>query len=37
MTLLPIVVRELRVAARRKSTYSARFKSAFVAVMGAPR
>ena len=34
MTFLPIVVRELRVAARRKSTYSARFKSALVAVVG---
>jgi len=33
MTLLPIVVRELRVAARRKSTYSARFGSAFAAVL----
>jgi len=34
MTLLPIVVRELRVAARRKSTYSARFRTAFAAVLG---
>jgi ABC-type transport system involved in multi-copper enzyme maturation permease subunit len=32
MTLLPIVVRELRVAARRKSTYRARFGTAFAAV-----
>jgi hypothetical protein len=32
MTLLPIVVRELRVAARRKSTYSERFKLAVIAV-----
>ena len=34
MTLLPIVVRELRVAARRKSTYSARFGTAFAAALG---
>jgi hypothetical protein len=34
MTLLPIVIRELRVAARRKSTYSARFKTAFAAALG---
>ena len=32
MTLLPIVVRELRVAARRKSTYRARFWTAFSSV-----
>ena len=33
MNLLPIVVRELRVAARRKSTYSARFGTAIAAVI----
>jgi hypothetical protein len=33
MILLPIVVRELRVAARRKSTYSARFGTAIAAVI----
>ena len=33
MTLLPIVVRELRVASRRKSTYSIRFRTALMAVV----
>lgn len=33
MTLLPIVARELRVASRRKRTYSIRFRSAFTAVV----
>jgi len=36
MTLLPIVVRELRVAARRKKHLSARFGSAFAAVLAVP-
>jgi ABC-type transport system involved in multi-copper enzyme maturation permease subunit len=34
MTLLPIVERELRVAARRKSTYRIRFWTAVAAMMG---
>jgi ABC-type transport system involved in multi-copper enzyme maturation permease subunit len=33
MTFLPIVVRELRVASRRKRTYSIRFRTAFMAVV----
>ena len=32
MTFLPIVVRELRVAARRKSTFRTRFWTAFTAI-----
>jgi hypothetical protein len=33
MIFLPIVVRELRVAARRKSTYRSRFRTAFAAII----
>jgi hypothetical protein len=33
MIFLPIVVRELRVAARRKSTYRMRFRTAFAAIV----
>jgi hypothetical protein len=33
MIFLPIVVRELRVAARRKGTYRARFRTAFAAIV----
>jgi hypothetical protein len=33
MIFLPIVVRELRVAARRKTTYRARFRTAFTAII----